>query len=70
VTVIDNENRSQLKITDNYQIASGNNGTSSLTSYRNYFYAADPQTGIPEPMTFVLMGAGLVGVAALRRRKA
>lgn len=25
---------------------------------------------IPEPMTFVLMGVGLVGIAALRRRKA
>lgn len=28
-----------------------------------------PQQGIPEPMTFVLMGAGLVGIAALRRRE-
>jgi hypothetical protein len=70
ITVADNLSKSQIAVIDNYQIASGNNGTSTLTSYRNYFYAADPQTGVPEPMTFVLMGAGLVGVAALRRRKA
>lgn len=58
----------RLGVVDNYQISSGNNGTSSLTSYTNSFYAAAPQTGVPEPMTFVLMGAGLVGIAALRRR--
>ncbi len=39
----------------------------SITSYTNTFYAANE---VPEPMTFVLMGAGLVGIAALRRRKA
>ena len=41
----------------------------SITSYTNTFYAAE-SSEIPEPMTFVLMGAGLVGIAALRRRKA
>lgn len=41
----------------------------SITSYTNTFYAAESNE-IPEPMTFVLMGAGLVGIAALRRRKA
>jgi len=41
--------------------------TSGLSSYTNTF---QPGSGdIPEPMTFVLMGAGLVGIAALRRRK-
>jgi len=57
-----------LAVVDNYQIQAGVNGTASLTSYTNTFYAADPTNGIPEPMTFVLMGAGLVGIAALRRR--
>jgi hypothetical protein len=42
----------------------------SITSYSNTFYAAEPPSEVPEPMTFVLMGAGLVGIAALRRRKA
>jgi hypothetical protein len=43
-----------------------------LSSFTNSFQTAalppPPQNGIPEPMTFVLMGAGLVGIAALRRR--
>ena len=42
----------------------------SITSYTNTFYAAEAPNEVPEPMTFVLMGAGLVGIAALRRRKA
>ena len=45
------------------------NSTNGFTSYRNTFLAATAVDGIPEPMTFVLMGAGLVGIAALRRRK-
>lgn len=31
--------------------------------------SADVAASVPEPMTFVLMGAGLIGIAALRRRK-
>ena len=58
----------RLGVEDNFQIQAGINGTSSLTSYTNTFFAADPRVIIPEPMTFVLMGAGLVGIAALRRR--
>lgn len=58
----------RIGVVDNYQIASGNTGSASLSGYTNSFYAADPVTGVPEPMTFVLMGAGLVGIAALRRR--
>ena len=58
----------RLGVVDNFQIQAGINGTSSLTSYTNTFYAADPTSQVPEPITFVLMGAGLVGIAALRRR--
>jgi len=31
-------------------------------------WSANVSSQIPEPMTFVLMGAGLIGIAALRRR--
>ena len=53
----------------NFNALGGTALNSGLTSYTNSFYAAAPQGGIPEPMTFVLMGAGLVGIAVLRRRK-
>lgn len=56
----------RLGVIDVVQIQGGNNGTSSFTSYTNTFAAAG--SDVPEPMTFVLMGAGLVGIAALRRR--
>lgn len=60
----------RLGVVDVVQIQGGNNGTSSFTSYTNTFAAAAPTGGdVPEPMTFVLMGAGLVGIAALRKRK-
>jgi hypothetical protein len=58
-------------VVDTYAIQAANQGlggTASITSYTNSFYAAPVQTGIPEPMSFVLMGAGLVGIAVLRRR--
>ena len=58
----------RLGVEDNFQIQAGVNGVSSLTSYTNTFFAADPPVVIPEPMTYVLMGAGLIGIAALRRR--
>jgi len=58
-----------LGVVDSYQIQSGTSGSASLTSFTNTFFVADPPTGdVPEPITFVLMGLGLVGVAALRRR--
>jgi hypothetical protein len=69
LTITDNQSRMSVGVIDNYQIASGNSGVASLTSYSNIFYAADPRNEVPEPMTFALMGAGLVGIAALRRRK-
>ena len=58
----------RLGVEDNFQIQAGINGNSSLTSYTNSFYGSNPTGQVPEPMTFVLMGAGLVGIAALRRR--
>ncbi len=42
----------------------------SVTSYVNRFAPnVSPENGIPEPMTFAMMGGGLIGVAILRRRR-
>jgi hypothetical protein len=59
-----------LSVNDRPVLDAGGAGTTGgLTSYTNIYLAAEQTGGIPEPMTFVLMGAGLVGIAALRRRK-
>lgn len=63
-------NANQLSLNDRIVFDAKGGRSGSAKSYTNTFYAAAPQEGgIPEPMTFVLMGAGLVGIAALRRRK-
>lgn len=41
----------------------------NAASFTNYFAPAAPTGDIPEPMTFALMGAGLIGLAVLRRRQ-
>ena len=56
-----------FSIVDALSFSAGSGQSGSIASYRNIF--TGPNSGIPEPMTFVLMGAGLVGIAALRRRK-
>lgn len=38
----------------------------AVSSFTNVF---QPASDIPEPMTFALMGAGLIGIAVLRRRQ-
>ena len=59
---------SNLSVNDRVVFDSGGTNGGSVSSYTNYFYGDVPSTGVPEPMSFVLMGAGLVGIAALRRR--
>jgi len=60
-----------LVIVDRLRLDSGNtaNTSASITGYSNYFAPTPLSSGIPEPMTFALMGAGLIGLAVLRRRK-
>jgi hypothetical protein len=54
-------------IVDKLDLVAGSrpNAVAAVSSYSNVF-----GTDIPEPMTFALMGAGLVGIAVLRRRRA
>lgn len=54
-------------IVDKLELSAGSrpNAVAAVSSYTNVF-----GTDIPEPMTFALMGAGLVGIAVLRRRRA
>ena len=61
-------NGGQLVVVDRLDLqAFRTGGFANVVSYTNYF--APAATGIPEPMTFALMGAGLIGLAVLRRRK-
>ncbi|MBI2686088.1 MAG: PEP-CTERM sorting domain-containing protein [Acidobacteria bacterium] len=63
-----NNRTAGFSIVDAAQFNSGETGNGSIGGYKNTFTVIPAQTGVPEPMTFVLMGAGLVGVAFLRRR--
>jgi len=60
-----------LVIVDRLRLVGGNTvgNSASVASYTSYFAPTAVQTGVPEPMTFALMGAGLIGLAVLRRRK-
>jgi len=59
-----------LVIVDRLRLDGGNTigNSASITGYTNYF-APTANNPVPEPMTFALMGAGLIGLAVLRRRK-
>jgi hypothetical protein len=39
------------------------------SSFANFVLDAAPSLGVPEPTTFALLGLGLVGIAASRRRR-
>jgi hypothetical protein len=67
-----NVNAGDLFVVDRFRVNGGAwaGGSVTTTGYTNYFLPT-AQTGgdIPEPMTFALMGAGLIGLAILRRRQ-
>jgi len=54
-----------LSINDRMYFDAGGRVGGTITSYTNTFTTS---SDIPEPMSFLLMGVGLVGIAALRRR--
>ena len=56
---------SSLSINDRAVFDAAGTGGGSIGSYTNTFTTS---SDIPEPMSFLLMGVGLVGIAALRRR--
>lgn len=62
--------RSHISVSDSIQLSSGNSGSASINGFTNLFYLAEPPTGsdVPEPMTFSLIGSGLIAVTLLRRR--
>lgn len=61
--------RSQISVSDSIQMTSGNSGSASLNGFTNLFYLpAPPPSDVPEPMTFSLIGGGLIAVTLLRRR--
>ena len=61
--------RTQIDVSDAVQISAGSSGSASINGFTNLFYlAAPPPSEVPEPMTFTLIGAGLIAVTLLRRR--
>lgn len=59
---------SVLSVVDVVTLSSRTGGTISMNSYTNTFSTIPLSNEVPEPMSFVLMGVGLVGVAVLSRR--
>ena len=61
---------SQIDVSDAVQISAGNSGSASINGFTNLFYlAAPPPSEVPEPMTFTMIGGGLIAVTLLRRRR-
>ena len=56
---------SSLSVSKDISVSSGTNGTAAITTVSNNF----SQTGVPEPMSCLLLGSGLLGIGLLRKRQ-
>lgn len=61
--------RSQFSVSNAIQISAGSSGSAAMNGFTNLFYLpVPPPSEVPEPMTFTLIGGGLIAVTLLRRR--
>ena len=54
-----------IAVSKDVVVASGTNGTAMLTFFNNQF---SQSLGVPEPLTFGLLGTGLAGLLLIRKR--
>jgi hypothetical protein len=59
---------SVLAVVDFVALTTRTGGSISMFGYANTFSTSPLSSDVPEPVTFVLVGIGLAGAAALRRR--